>query len=121
MSCLFESLSVFLKQGENKTVSAKELRQEICNYLEKNPKILDDIEFSEIAKWESNMKINDYIRKMRMQNTWGGAIEIRCFCIMYNTNVVVKYNNKNIVFNPIQKSNNIIYLNYNGSHYTPII
>jgi len=120
MSCLFDSLSNFLLNNQNQKIDPHELRQTICDFLENNPKIMDEVSISDITQWESNIPLKDYIKKMRLDSTWGGAIEIRCFCIMFKTNIVVHLNNKEIVFNSPDKSKTNIHLHYTGSHFTPI-
>ena len=75
MSCLFDSLSSFLKFNDS-----YKLRQEICDYIENNPTILDGMDTNEITKIVSNMNLETYIRNMRNSNEWGGALEIKAFC-----------------------------------------
>ncbi len=81
--------------------------------------MIDDITSSAITEWESNMSISDYVVKMRNSSTWGGAIEIKAFCDLYNVEVNVYQTNNIINF----ISNDIPYitinLRYNGNHYTP--
>ena len=48
MSCLFNSMSYFLKEDSNI------IRQKICDYLENNDKIMDGIETKEILSMDSN-------------------------------------------------------------------
>lgn len=120
MSCLFDSLSIYLVTDDSKKVNSNQLRQEICSYLERNPKLMDDVNVSQITKWESNTELGEYISKMRMSSTWGGAVEILCFCNMYNSNVIVHHQGREIEFKSKEKSNNNIHLNYNGCHFTPI-
>ena len=111
MSCLFDSLSKFVN------ISSDKLRQQICNYLRSNPKILDDINVSELIKWENGMDIHNYINKMENHYTWGGGIEIKCFCEIYQISVIVFHNNRQIEFIPSGEYKTIINLNYTGNHY----
>lgn len=116
MSCLFRSLSYFIDG-----VNENSLRNKICNYLASNPKILDEISANEITKWESNVPLPAYVENMRKQSTWGGGIEIKCFCELTNLNVNVIFGNKGIKFQP--SSNNAqgeINVTYTGSHYEPL-
>ena len=86
MSCLFNSLSNFnLNPEENSYI----IRQRICDYLAGNPVLFDDIKAEDVIKWESNSSLSNYVCKMKNTSTWGGAIEIRCFCNLYNVNVKV--------------------------------
>ena len=116
MSCLFNSLSHFLKN-----VNSSQLRQIICKYLKTNPKILDDIPASEITTWENSTNLQDYIKKMSLTSTWGGAIEIKCFCELFKVDVKVKHKNRIISFTPNDKSisKGIATILYTGNHYEP--
>lgn len=112
MSCLFDSLSKFVN------ILSQDLRKQICDYLRNNPSILDDIKVSEVIKWESGMDIHNYINKMEQYSTWGGGIEIKCFCEIYKIGVNVLYNGKKIEFIPSSGNHTtIINLNYTGNHY----
>lgn len=113
MSCLFDSLYKYVGVG-----SSQQLRKQICDYLKSNPSILDDIQVSEVIKWENGMDINTYIDKMERSSTWGGAIEVKCFCELYNLAVTINHNNRQIEFFPSSgKYTGIITLNYTGNHY----
>ncbi len=123
MSCLFNSLSYFIKEN------SFNIRQQICDYLDQNKPIIDGLETHEILKFENN-DINSYISSMRSTSTWGGAIEIQAACNIWNLKInVFNYrdfspngeNNKIIEFLPINgviKESINIY--WNGGHYEPI-
>lgn len=115
MSCLFNSLSYFIID-----INADKLRKIICDYIEHNPFLYDDID----VKMAANNNIDKYVNKMRKTSTWGGAIEIKAFCDIYNIIVKVKTNdNKLINFIPKQSKNPIkgfIIVSWNGGHYKPI-
>ena len=124
MSCLFDSLSKFLKNKDNlKPVSSYELRQEICDYIEDNNNILmDDLPTTEITNAISNKDLGDYIKSMRQNNTWGSALEIKAFCNIYNARIKVFNLNdkKTIEFLPLNNDfSYTIFLNYTGNHYIP--
>lgn len=121
MSCLFDSLSTFV------ALNPYELRQAICDYLETNPLLMDDLRAENVIELENGNKMIDYIRSMRNQSTMGGAIEIRAFVNIFKINIRVKSlpNQKNIEFvnsNSNNASNNawreII---WNGGHFDPLI
>jgi hypothetical protein len=115
MACLFDSLSNFLID-----INSHQLRQIICNYIQTNPKIIDDIDINSIIEWDSNINLNDYVSKMRNNSEWGGSIEIKSFCDIFGIDVIVIYNNETIHFKSKYQPNNYeIYLNYTGNHYTP--
>jgi hypothetical protein len=115
MSCLFNSLSKFVN------VCPQNLRKQICNFLRSNPSILDDISVSDVIKWENGMDIQMYINNMEQSSTWGGCLEIKCFCEIYGVTVKVYYDNRHIDILPEStKSNYTISLLYTGNHYEPL-
>ena len=96
MSCLFDSLSKF-----SSNCSSNELRTIICDYLIQNPTLIDNLKADEIINYDSNMSLEKYIEKMRLSSTWGGSIEIKSFCNIFNINVIViniRDNNERIEF-----------------------
>lgn len=115
MSCLFDTLSVHVGLGSN------ELRQKICDYLEENPNLFEDISTEEYVKWvgEGYPNLKSYIMKMRNRSTWGGAIEIKAFCNMFNVNVNVneKRGKNNKIEFVVDKDTNELTINWNGGHY----
>ena len=117
MSCLFQSLSRFITHGDY-----RKLRQDICDYLDTNAPLLDDLTIKDIAEFEGMSK-DDYIRNMRNDSTWGGAPEIRAFCEMYKVSVkvVVLSSRKIIEFSPSQKSDIFVMISWNGSHFESIL
>jgi hypothetical protein len=113
MSCLFDSLSYFIKEN------SYEIRQKICDYLQNNEKIIDGLDTKTILELDD---VN-YINNMRNVETQGGAIEIQSACNIWNLSIDVKDTqmNKNIVFFPLNTNyNNTIYLEWNGGHYEAI-
>jgi hypothetical protein len=113
MSCLFKSLSFYIKGMNEHT-----LRNQICDYLSTNTSIFDNIDVNQITGWESNMNYLEYVSNMRKETTWGGSLEIKCFCNIFNIVVVVHHRNRQIEFlpntsNPIGKIN----IGYTGNHY----
>lgn len=114
MSCLFDSLS------KNTNITSYELRQLICDYIEKNPSILGDVPINDIIQWENNTDISSYIKNMRKTNTWGSALELKCFCDMFKVNVLVHYRGKQIEFKSSKNSTHYINIQYTGNHYSRI-
>jgi len=113
MSCLFDSLSYFIKEN------SYEIRQKICDYLQSNEKIIDGLDTKTILELDDM----NYINNMRNVETQGGAIEIQSACNIWNLSIDVKDTqmNKNIVFFPLNTNyNNTIYLEWNGGHYEAI-
>jgi len=99
MSCLFNSLQYFI--GEDSYT----IRQKICDYLQENKPIISDLDTNTVISFE---QLN-YIKKMRLPSTWGGAIEIQVACNIWQLRIIVKnYRiharrgpNKDIEFLPI--------------------
>lgn len=120
MSCLFRSLSAFVN-----SVSEDELRQIICNYLDQNPKMMDDMSLKDILDID-NLETGDYVRNMRNSSTWGGGIEIKAFCEIYNVGVVVRIKNtgRDVVFKASSMETatvlNAVVIEWTGNHYEPL-
>ncbi len=118
MSCLFNSLSKFINSDSQR------IRNVICDYLENNYKIMEDLDTDLILSLSSytNSK-DDYIRNMRHSNTWGSAIEIQAACNIWKLRIFVvnkRDNDKIIEFIPVSKEyNNNIGLIWYGNHYEP--
>ena len=83
MSCLFNSLSSLI--GE----PAQQIRLKICDYLETNPQLYEDLSASLAVKIEKKMELARYIQETRSPSTWGGAIEIRSFVNIWKRPVKV--------------------------------
>ena len=135
MSCLFNSMSHFIKEDGGPNC----IRQRICDYLEKNLPILEGMETHDVLQLEAPTAAH-YISKMRKSSTWGGAIEIRCACNIWNARIIVHdlriRNNKNNNNNNNNSNNNKIeflpfksdnaphpslelHLEWSGGHYEP--
>jgi hypothetical protein len=118
MSCLFNSLSYFINENSN------DIRQKICDYLQKNLSIIDGIETSQVLELDNNSASN-YITNMRSSSTWGGAIEIQVACNIWKICINVKNfrdaNGKTIQFIPINTNyDNSIDIYWTGGHYEPM-
>ena len=115
MSCLFNSLSYFVPN-----IKSIDLRHTICEYLKYNPKLLDDIDAKDVIDWENGCDLNTYISNMENPSTWGGAIEIKCFCDIFNIKVIVHFVDRQIEFVPKNnKTTWVVELDYTGGHYEP--
>jgi len=115
MSCLFNSLSYFIKED------SFVIRQKICDYLQNNSPIMDGLDTAFIL----NLENPNYIAMMRQPSTWGGAIEIQAACNIWNTKIMVSNirnrDGSQIEFIPINNIyHNTIYLEWSGGHYEPI-
>ena len=117
MSCLFQSLGHLIGQD------ATALREQICNYLTRNPDLMDGANAETVIGWDSGMTMDDYVRSMRSRSTWGGGVEIAAFVNMTGKAVVVRHlgSNKEIVFVPKQgRPVEALFISYTGSHYEPL-
>ena len=115
MSCLFDSLSYFINYTSN------DIRQKICDYLDSNQPIVDGLQTSFILALDDE----NYIKNMRRNSQWGGAIEIQAACNIFDLRIIV-YNlrdkTRSMEFVPITKK--YIYtigLTWNGSHFEPVV
>lgn len=118
MSCLFRSLSYYLKG-----IDERKLREQICNYLEENPPLMDDLKLDEILKSEGNATLDSYIQAMRNEATWGGAIEIKAFCEIFHVGieVFVQSSQKSIYFYPSEPRTPPLFarIEWMGVHFEP--
>jgi len=112
MSCLFDSLSYYFN------VKSDIIRNEICNYLEHNAPLFDDIPTNVVL----DVIDEDYIAKMRERETWGGGIEISAACNIWKLVIVVhSHHMKPVIFEPLDKKYlHVIHLLWTGNHYEPI-
>lgn len=116
MSCLFNSLSRFVEQD------AYEIRQTICNFLEADNVLFDDVKSSDVTKWDGNTSLDSYVRRMRSTSTWGGAPELKAFCEIWGMGVNVYSPDKKLVasFVPSREYDKIVNLKWSGCHYDPL-
>jgi len=117
-NCLFRSLGVAMK------LNHKELRNIACIYMLKNQnKKIKGTSIKQWIKYESDQDIRSYIKNMRQDGTWGGAIEITMLTKIFDINVFVLKNKENgkgykIISTFItDNKNRNIFLNYDGTHY----
>jgi len=76
MSCLFDSLGHLT--GQEPTL----LRREICNYISRNPDLIEGVSSNDVILWESGLSLESYVTEMRKASTWGGCVEIKAFVDM---------------------------------------
>jgi len=121
MSCLFQSLSAFIKN-----ISSTDMRRMIVEYLEKDPVIFKnpDQRLSDILNID-NVPLVHYIEMMKKDYTWGGAIEIKAFCELFSCRVIVIVlsSKKQIEFCPsvIHHKMPEFRISWDGGHYEPIL
>jgi hypothetical protein len=133
MSCLFNSLSYFC---DYKT---EEVRQIICNYMEKDPYLSSGMKTSTTIQYLEDKNLKNYLETMRSSSTWGGAPEIKAFVNLTKTTVWVRNisssksnyirfsydlsneeekNNKNVKVKNLYSDR--IEVTWNGGHYEPV-
>jgi hypothetical protein len=118
MSCLYRALSSF-HQG----VGTEQMRNLLCDYLSTNPQLGGE-QADKVVAWETKKSLSDYIGHMRSHHQWGGAIEIKAYCDLFNTNVKVisSPNRREIEFLSSKPNiSNFNKISWNGSHYEPIV
>ena len=116
MSCLFDSLSSFLTD-----INSTQLRHLVTQYLSTDPSFFqeDSQKLSDVLGVD-DVQLGDYVANMANSHTWGGAIEIRAFCEMFQTRVLVEIHGRRIEFLPKEEPRFTIHLHYTGNHYEPI-
>lgn len=118
MSCLFRSLSFFISN-----IQTEELRNIITDYISKDPILIPpDIKLSTILSID-NISLDLYSRNMRKSSTWGGAIEIKAFCELFQIKVCVYVipEKRYIDFIPtIWDGYRTIRISWTGNHYEPM-
>ena len=115
MSCLFESLASYLK------IDAALLRAEICNYLQSDPVMYDDVKVSYLlddANTPSDLQ--EYVNAMRRPETWGSALEIETFCKLYKCSVDVEILGGNVISFGVEYHcrSFTVKLAWDGGHYS---
>ena len=115
MSCLFDSISYFLK------INSYQTRQKVCDYLESNNQIIEGLD----TKLVLDIEDPNYISKMRSTTTWGGGLEIKAACNLWNIKIIVyidRKHDKKIEFIPSNGNYlGAIEIEWQGNHYVPVI
>ena len=117
MSCLFNSLSAFVPEPP------QTIRQKICDFLATDPGLYDDLSASTAILIESGLPLAPYIARMRSPSTWGGAIEIRSFVLLWNHSVKVwDIRQRRWIEFPTSKGGieNPYAVSWTGGHYEPM-
>ena len=118
MSCLFRSLSFFISN-----IDTEELRHIITDYISKDPILIHpDIRLSTILSVDE-ISLDVYTKNMKKNTTWGGAIEIKTFCELFQIKVCVYViqDKKFIEFIPTNwDGNRCIKISWTGNHYEPL-
>jgi hypothetical protein len=85
-SCLFHSLNY----GTPGKYTADMLRVEIAYFIGKNPSFeVSGSPLSDWIRWDSNMGVSDYVRRIAWNGAWGGGIEIAVYAHLFECEVHV--------------------------------
>eukprot|EP00747_Dinoflagellata_sp_TGD_P094751 gnl/TRDRNA2_/TRDRNA2_166230_c2_seq1.p1 gnl/TRDRNA2_/TRDRNA2_166230_c2~~gnl/TRDRNA2_/TRDRNA2_166230_c2_seq1.p1 ORF type:complete len:322 (-),score=24.61 gnl/TRDRNA2_/TRDRNA2_166230_c2_seq1:622-1587(-) len=85
-NCLFHSLARGIRDGKT---TASSLRSDIANFIRENPTWqVSDTYLRRWIKWDSDMDVNTYARRMEA-GAWGGGIEMAVFSHLKQVNVIV--------------------------------
>ena len=115
MSCLFRSLA-----AHHEGMNTQRMRHHICSFMQTNPKIVDDTRVYDWIDW-GGAEVKSYINAMRKSNTWGGAMEIRSYCVLFRRSVHVHVvSNGRVVEFPLLKNSPVTKLLWLGNHFEPI-
>ncbi|KKL65197.1 hypothetical protein LCGC14_2157400 [marine sediment metagenome] len=116
MSCLFNSLAPAV------SLHPEVLRKAIAAYLKTDPELLDDIKATDIVAWTEGRTLQEYADRMSQAGVWGGAIEIRAFCELFDMDVVVHviYTGKEFTVESSKTPRRIIHISYTGNHFEPM-
>jgi len=112
-SCLFSSIG-YLVDSKNFSESTKyQYRQLLVNYLED-----DNIEEEML-----DLPKEDYIENIQNPATWGGAIELKLFSDMLQTEIasIDVQSNRVDIFGQDKNYPQRMYVLYNGVHYDPLV
>lgn len=148
MSCLFDS--VFALYPERRWSSPHELRIAMCAFMRTDPPLLGpemkmEQCFQLLAMSSSALEctsVENYLRRMELPSTWGGALEIKALCEMLQVIIVVhsplfpspleflpessplcsspSYPCTSLTGNNTSTPLIRLHLHYSGNHYTPI-
>ena len=116
MSCLFNSLAPAVQ------LHPEDLRRSIANFLKTDPALLDDIKAKDIIEWSEGKSLEEYANRMGQPGVWGGGIEIRAFCELYNVDVVVHvlYTKRKFIVKGSKRANKETHISYTGNHFEPM-
>ena len=111
-SCLFASVGYNIDNVFTELTSLQ-YRQCIVQYLEQNEL---DVNLFETSK-------EDYIKLIENTSTWGGAVELKLFSDIFQTQIasIDVQTNRVDIFGEDKNYPQRIYLLYNGIHYDPLV
>jgi hypothetical protein len=115
MSCLFDCIGLYL------CVPGSEVRRLICDYLAAERPLLEGISTRQLLDAIDTNK-EQYVEHMRLNSTFGTAIEIQAACRLWHCSIDVQNirdkEGKTISFVNSEYEFNKWTLQWNGNHYT---
>nr|QBK87490.1 MAG: OTU-like cysteine protease [Marseillevirus LCMAC201] len=113
MSCLFNSLAPAVN------LHPEVLRKAIAAYLKTDPELLDNVKATDVVEWTEGSTLEEYADRMSQSGTWGGAIEIKAFCELFDMDVTVHviYTGKEFTVESSKTPLRIVHINYTGNHF----
>lgn len=115
MSCLFDALAMYVKD-----CSSNKLRQILADVERQNPVLPNGLSFAQNI---APTPLDAYHQWISNPKSWGGALEISVFAMLFRTNVQVQmlHQNKTIVFSPATQVHKSLIITWDGHHYgTPV-
>ena len=103
-----------------KDCSSNKLRQILADVERQNPVLPNGLSFSQNI---APTPLDAYHQWISNPKSWGGALEISVFAMLFRTNVQVQmlHQNKTIVFSPATQVHKSLTITWDGHHYgTPV-
>jgi len=112
-SCLFSSIGYLIDNKNFNETTKFHYRQLLVNYLADSK--IDDVTLGTTKK--------EYIDNIENPSTWGGAIELKLFGEMFQTQIasIDVQSNRVDIFGEDKNYPQRIYVIYNGVHYDPLV
>jgi ubiquitin thioesterase OTU1 len=113
-SCLFSTISYLIDKENFNESSSLIYRLTIVDYIKENTKITNDL---------LGMDKEEYISKIENPSCWGGAIELKIFSDILETQIAsIDIQSGRIdIFGETKDFTKRIYVLYNGIHYDPLV
>ena len=113
-SCLFSTISYLIDKQNFNENSSIIYRLAIVDYIKENNKITSDI---------LGMEREEYISKIEDPSCWGGAIELKIFSDILETQIasIDIQTGRVDIFGETENFTKRIYILYNGIHYDPLV
>ena len=128
MSCLFDSVSSYTKN-----CPSPQLRIMVSDYLKGDPVFWDTMNFGQVFPMfaiedvHGARSVEEYVERMRLDHTWGGAIEIQAMCNMFSISIRIHVmgGKQPIVFLPAAATRSptiehTLDITWNGCHFEPL-